>query len=213
MRLIGLLGGTFDPIHYGHLKPALQACELLAMDEIRILPNHIPPHKMGTHASLGHRLAMLRLAIAEHPEFILDLRETRRDKPSYTVDTLAELREENPHAALCFIMGTDSFLSLDSWHRWQELLPLANIVVTQRPGEAFPQQGTMGRYFQQHVRTPQQLSQAGGIFRLQTDMLDISSTLIREAIGADSGRWQQQMPPAVAGYIQQHRLYKAIKSE
>lgn len=209
MRRIGLLGGTFDPIHYGHLHPAEQAAELLNLDELRLLPNAIPPHKPGTHATQAQRLTMLQLAVANRPRFTLDLRELARKQTSYTVDTLRELRSAYPDDALFFLMGTDSFASLNRWHRWQELLPLANLVINQRPGGSFPQSGEMADYYQAHAHGLDGISRAGGIYRLQTDVHAISSTQIRQHIAMQQQGWQTLLPETVAAYITQQQLYQA----
>ena len=131
---IGILGGTFDPIHIGHLRPAIEARGALGLAEVRLLPNHIPPHRANPLCSSEQRLAMVRLAAADNPGFVVDERELRRDTPSWTIDTLVELRSELPDTPLCFLMGMDSLLGLPGWHRWQELLDYAHLVVSCRPG-------------------------------------------------------------------------------
>lgn len=207
MKRIGILGGTFDPIHYGHLRPMEQAGKLLQLDELRLMPNHIPPHKAGTHATLAQRLAMLEQAIETRSTFALELIELNREKPSYTVDTLCELRASHPNDALFFLMGTDSFCQLNRWHCWEKLLPLANLVVTQRPGDTFPRSGEMADYYDQHARNTQTVDLAGGIYRLMTDTYDISSTQIRQAISTRQHNWHSNLPSNVAQYIVNHHIY------
>lgn len=213
MKRIGLLGGTFDPIHYGHLCPMEQVGQWLQLDELRLMPNHIPPHKAGTHATLAQRLAMCERAIETRPAFALELIELKREKPSYTVETLSELRARHPDDALFFLMGTDSFCHLNRWYRWEALRPLANIVVTQRPGDQFPSSGEMADYYNQHARDAQTVELAGGIYRLMTDTYDISSTQIRQAISTGQHNWHSKLPSNVAQYIVNHHIYHNYSSE
>ena len=116
-RKIGIMGGTFDPIHIGHLRPAIEARDALGLAEMRLIPNHIPPHRANPFCSSEQRLAMVRLAAAENPGFMVDERELKRDTPSWTIDTLIELKRDLPDTPLCFLMGMDSLLGLPSWHR------------------------------------------------------------------------------------------------
>ena len=131
---IGILGGTFDPIHYGHLTPAREAMQALGLEHIRLMPNHIPPHRPQPVASSEQRLAMVTLAASEFGGFQVDDRELRRQSPSFTFDTLRQLRHELPDTPICFLIGMDSLLSLPTWHRWQELTDYAHLVVSVRPG-------------------------------------------------------------------------------
>ena len=117
---LGILGGTFDPIHFGHLRLAQEVADALSLSEVRFIPGGTPPHRAAPHSSAQHRVAMVRLAIEDNPLFVLDERETRRDGPSYTFDTLAALRAELGAAQpLVLIMGADAFTAFNRWHRWQ----------------------------------------------------------------------------------------------
>ena len=118
---IGLFGGTFDPIHYGHLRTAFELWQALGLAEVRFMPTGSPPHRDQTHATAEHRLAMVRAAVAGQPAFVVDDREVRRSGVSYSVDTLTELRAEYPDRSLCLLLGMDAFLGLPNWHRWREL--------------------------------------------------------------------------------------------
>ncbi|WP_107851564.1 nicotinate-nucleotide adenylyltransferase [Oceanimonas marisflavi] len=206
---IGLLGGTFDPIHAGHLRTAIQAQEQLGLSEVRLLPNHIPPHRATPDSAPRHRLAMARLAAAATPGLTVDERELNRTTPSYTIDTLMELRRELGRRPLCFIMGMDSFCSLDRWHRWQELLDQAHLVVSHRPGWQPEFNDAVNELFQRHgTRDRERIHRApaGHIFLLDNPELDVSSTQIRDCI-RNGNNPQYLLPDAVTDYIRQQGLY------
>ena len=131
---LALLGGTFDPVHYGHLRLADDVRTGLALSEIRLVPAGHPPHRGKPHASATDRLAMLDLACREFPALTIDPREIRRGGKSYTVLTLGELRSENPHRPLAWIVGADALAGLPQWHRWREIFDLAHLIVAKRPG-------------------------------------------------------------------------------
>jgi nicotinate-nucleotide adenylyltransferase len=141
---MGILGGTFDPVHYGHLRTAYELMEAVDFAEVRFLPAGIPPHRDAPHADAPTRLAMVRAAIEGEPRFIVDDRELRREGPSYSVDTLLDLRAEHPHRSLCLMVGMDAFLGLPQWHQWRRILQLAHIVVAHRPGWRGPDRGAFG---------------------------------------------------------------------
>ncbi|NHI02164.1 MULTISPECIES: nicotinate-nucleotide adenylyltransferase [Oceanimonas] len=206
---IGLLGGTFDPIHVGHLRTAIQAQEQLGLAEVRLLPNHIPPHRATPDSAPRHRLAMTRLAAAATPGLTVDERELRRTTPSYTVETLIELRRELGSRPLCFIMGMDSLCNLDKWHRWPELLDHAHLVVSHRPGWTPSLNDTLEQLYRRHgTRDRERLHRvpAGHIFLLDNPELEVSSTQIRDGIRAGNNP-QYLLPEAVANYIRQQGLY------
>lgn len=147
-RPLGVFGGTFDPVHLGHLRPALELLEGLDLAELRFVPSAVPPHRDTPGRSAERRLALLRLAIGDQPGFTVDERELARPGRSYTVDTLASLRAEAGAQPLCLILGMDAFLGLPDWHRWRELLELAHIVVAERPGWQRPRQGELAELVQ-----------------------------------------------------------------
>lgn len=206
---LGLLGGTFDPIHMGHIQPALAARDAIGLRELRLLPNRLPPHRALPHCSAQQRLTMVRLAAAEFG-LTVDERELHRHKPSWTVDTLEELRRELPDTPLCFLMGMDSLLSLPTWHRWQRLLELAHLVVSVRPGWEHKVAGeTLQTLLAEHeTHTPEALRNtlAGHIWFSANAPLALSATDIRAllATGNDPG---ELLPQSVAEYIRQHGLY------
>jgi len=130
---IGLFGGTFDPVHYGHLRPAIEMAEVYALNALHLMPNHRPAHRDQPTASTQQRIEMLELATESLPQLIVDPREALRDEPSYTFDTLSELKAEQPQAQLIFFMGLDAFSAFETWYRWEEVIELANLVIINRP--------------------------------------------------------------------------------
>ena len=212
---IGILGGTFDPIHYGHLRLGQQVGEALKLSEVRFVPSGTPPHRAAPRLPPGERLAMVKLAVRDNCLFNVDEREILRSGPAYTVDTLAELREElGRERSLCLLVGADAFLELATWHRWRELFELAHIVVAHRPG--FPVENWQARmpealareYRARSLGEPLavHLAPAGGIAVVAMTLLDISATAIRELIR--SGRSPRYLlPDVVLDYIQSRRLY------
>ena len=218
---IGVFGGTFDPVHYGHLRLAQEAGERLKLAEVRFIPAGEPPHRTAPGAGAQHRLAMVRLAIADNPMFVADDREIRRAGPGYTVDTLAELRAESGSARpLALLMGADAFLDLATWHRWDALFRLAHIVVAYRPG--FPVDTWQTRMpvplaREYGARLAQQplavhLAPAGGIFVLPIAELDITATGIRDAVRKGMSP-RYLLPDSVLDYIRTEHLYLERRDE
>lgn len=213
---VGILGGTFDPIHYGHLRLAEEMLELAGLSQIRFVPAGIPPHRTQPQVSAQHRGAMVRLAIADQPAFALDEREIRRSTFCYTVDTLCELRAElGAGQPLCLLMGADAFLQLHTWHQWERLFELAHIVVGYRPGFPLDQRihvatAALQSHYRQRLCSAAGLSQrpAGGVAVLAIPELDISATLIRSRV-AEHRSIRYLLPNAVADYIHQHHLYSS----
>jgi nicotinate-nucleotide adenylyltransferase len=212
---IGILGGTFDPIHYGHLRLGEELGEALRLDEVRLLPSGTPPHRAAPVAASEHRLAMTRLAVEGNPRFRVDDREILRSGPGYMFDTLTSTRKEaGSTRALVLMLGADAFLELATWHRWHELFGLAHIAVAHRPGfpverwaEKMPQplaREYTARLMQQPLAV--HLSPAGGIVVVPFTALDISATALRDILrGGRSPRYL--LPAAVLDYIRSNRLY------
>ena len=216
-KKVGLLGGTFDPIHYGHIRPALDVMHQLGLDEVWLMPNRIPPHKQGTHTSTQHRLAMVQLVCDSAPQLQLcDIEVKPKDNPdtrtmpSYTVNTLIELRSLYPSHQFAFIMGMDSFVSLASWHRWQELLTLADIILCQRPGFSLPKDSQMAKYHSAHLAANSDLALAthGRIFSVDVVKQPYSSTSVRQRL-VQNLPVDDAVPREVIQYIQRHKLYNA----
>jgi len=212
MKPIGVFGGTFDPVHYGHLRTAFEMLQALAFDEVRFIPCGDPPHRGETWATASQRFEMVRVAIAGQPGFLADDRELRRNGPSYTVDTLAELRVEFSDRSLGLILGMDAFLGLPRWHRWQEILDVAHIVVAHRPGWRAPDMGPLGELLSERgTHRVQDLHDAthGRIHIHAVTQLEISSTEIRELV--EAGRDPRfLMPDAVRAVIADTGCYGTL---
>jgi len=187
MNPIGIFGGTFDPIHYGHLRTAFEMLQALRFSEVRFIPSGDPPHRGKTFAAADVRLEMVRVAVQGQPGFSVDECELTRDGPSYTIDTLSLLREEQPDASLGLIVGMDAFLGLTSWHRWDEILDLAHIVVAHRPGWRAPDIGELGEMITAHGthRVDDLHGNRHGYIHIHAvTQLEIASTEIRDLIAA-----------------------------
>jgi nicotinate-nucleotide adenylyltransferase len=212
---IGILGGTFDPIHFGHLRLAEELAHNLKLAQVRFIPSGTPPHRAAPHAPAVHRLAMTRLAVAGNPLFTVDARESGRTGPAYTFDTLSEIRAElGAVDPIVLMLGADAFLDFAAWHRWRELFGLAHVAVAHRPGfpverwrESMPQplaREYAARLMQQPLAV--HLAPAGGILVMPFTALDISATAIRELAGT-GGSPRYLLPDAVLAYIQAEGLY------
>ena len=209
MKPIGVFGGTFDPVHYGHLRSAFEMLQALRFDEVRFIPCGDPPHRGVTYASAEERFRLVQLAIEGQAGFIADDRELRRDGPSYTVDTLASLREEFPDRSLGLIVGMDAFLGLPGWDRWDEILDIAHIVVAHRPGWKAPDIGALGEliteYGTHRVDDLHHLLH-GRVHIHAVTQLEIASTEIRDLIAA--GRDPRfLMPDQVRDAILEMKIY------
>jgi nicotinate-nucleotide adenylyltransferase len=208
---VGIFGGTFDPVHYGHLRAALEAREILKLEDFRLLPAGTPPHRSNTVASGVHRLAMLQLAVSEHSGFRVDDREVRREGNSYMVDTLLEIREETGDSPLLLIIGQDAANALDSWHQWLTIFGLAHLVIMRRPESKLAWSGELQNQMERRLaRNPKQLREkaAGLVLPLEVTQLAISSTGIRnQLLAGQSPRFL--LPDAVIDYIKQNELYFA----
>ena len=209
MRPIGVFGGTFDPIHYGHLRSAFEILQALRFDEVRFIPCGDPPHRGNTVADAGLRYRMVSAAIAGQDGFVSDDRELRRKGLSYSIDTLNSLREEFPDRSLGLIVGMDAFLGLPEWHRWDEILNVAHIIVAHRPGWKAPDRGPLGSLIAEHgTHQVDDLHQAmcGRIHIHAVTQLEIASTEIRELVAA--GRDPRfLMPDAVRDVIKETGIY------
>ncbi|RKZ78567.1 MAG: nicotinate-nucleotide adenylyltransferase [Gammaproteobacteria bacterium] len=205
---IGILGGTFDPIHFGHLRPALDVAEQLELDHIRLIPSARPPHREQPLATPEQRLLMLHLAVKNSQQFVVDDRELHREGASYTVDTLLSLRQDFPDSPLYLLIGTDAFFGIQTWHNWQRLIELAHIVVMQRPNEKTIMPDELNNWYQQHLATDTDIELiAGKIWPIKVSQLEISATEIRSKI-TQGLTPQFLMPDAVIQLIEQLGLYK-----
>ena len=210
-RRIGIFGGTFDPVHNGHLRTALEVAELLALDELRLVPSSVPPHRGAPLASAAERLRMLQLATGAQPGFVVDDRELVRGGASYTIDTLRSLRAElGATARLCLVVGLDAFAAIDTWKEWRALGEHAHIVVVQRPGAALALREAVARWATTRLAADagKALADAahGSILRLELTQLAISATHIRELLS--QGRSPRYLlPDAVLDHIRENRIY------
>lgn len=212
MPPIGIFGGTFDPIHFGHLRLAEEMALALGLGRVLFVPAGRPPHRAVPQVTAGHRLEMVRLAIAGNPFFAVDAREVQRDQPSYTVDTLTSLRAEvGSGQALWLMLGADAFLGLASWHRWQQVFELANIAVVTRPGaQALHPDALLeplkSDVLPRLVTDSSAVGSAGSVCFQPMTPLGISATAIRNTLSQqDSARYL--LPESVLNYINEHQLY------
>lgn len=210
-KRIGLLGGTFDPVHIGHLRGALEVAESMQLDELRLTPSARPPHRDTPQVSAPDRLAMVECAVAGVSPLVVDDRELKRDKPSYTIDTLEQMRAElAADDQLFLLLGWDAFCGLPTWHRWEELLQHCHILVLQRPdADSEPPDALRNLLAARSVSDPLALKGPGGhiAFVWQTP-LAVSATQIRQLL-ASGKSVRFLVPDAVLAYIDAHGLYRA----
>lgn len=209
---IGLLGGTFDPIHYGHLRIALEVLEALNLDAVRFIPCREPVYQKTVQTNAAHRLAMVQCALNGYPQFIADARELNRKTPSYAVLTLQSLRQEFPQSSLCWIMGADQFADLYHWYQWEQLIDLCHLVVVSRGSQRLIVQQPEVQALLERTGTKDKtlLTEVprGAIYHLKTTRLDISSTKIRNLVAA--GRNPHFLTPeCVVEYIAANHLFMA----
>lgn len=211
---IALLGGTFDPVHYGHLRFADDIRRALGLGDVRFVPSATPPHRRAPAASSEDRLAMLDLAVRDFPGLAVDTREIARGGRSYTVETLEELRRKAPATPIVLLLGADAFRGLTSWHRWRELFDLAHIVVVPRPGSKLDQDLPPELADEWNARLTAdaralRARPAGSIYVHAVAPQTISSTQIRNALRAgDAKSIEPLLPPPVLAYIGSRRLYQ-----
>lgn len=211
---LGILGGTFDPVHYGHLRLAEEAADALALDTVVLIPAALPNLRARPGTDAPDRLAMTRLATEGNPRLAVDDRELRREGTSYTVDTLIELRSElGTRRPLHLILGADAFLRLPAWSRWLELFELAHIAVASRPGYALDEAVSGSPQLQEQWRrrlaadpAACAASPAGAIVRVPIPLLEISASDLRVRM-SQGASVRYLLPPAVVDYIAAHRLY------
>lgn len=212
-RPLGILGGTFDPVHTAHLRLAEEASRQLHLGGVLWIPAGQPKHRAVPAAAPEHRLAMVRLAVAGHPDYRIDDTEIHSGEPSYTVPTLERLRKElGEERPLVLLMGADAFLGLATWHRWRELFRLVHIGVASRPtfalsAEAMPAE--LADEFRRRHRsqfTALATTPAGSIFSFPLSAGTVSSTEVRSKLRAGAAV-EELLPARVLDYIHQHRLY------
>ncbi len=210
MKTLGVLGGTFDPVHYGHLRLALEMRNQLDLARVCMIPAATPPLRGTPHATPVLRLRMLQAAIADEAGLYCDDRELHRSGTSFTVDTLLALREDLAGTAICLILGMDAFIRLEHWHRWRELFDLAHICVAKRPGSSQAIQGELGEVVSERQTSDVSAladTEAGRICIRDLPALDVSATHIRELVS--TGRSARYLlPDAVLEIIEREGLYR-----
>ncbi|WP_053151969.1 MULTISPECIES: nicotinate-nucleotide adenylyltransferase [Pseudomonas] len=210
-KRIGILGGTFDPVHIGHLRGALEVADALGLDELRLVPSARPPHRDVPQVSAQDRLAMVERAVDGVTPLVVDARELQRDKPSYSIDTLELMRAELAAQDQVFLLlGWDAFCGLPTWHRWEELLQHCHILVLQRPdADSEPPDALRNLLAARSVSDPLALKGPSGqiAFVWQTP-LAVSATQIRQLL-ASGKSVRFLVPDAVLAYIDAHGLYRA----
>jgi nicotinate-nucleotide adenylyltransferase len=215
--VLGILGGTFDPIHCGHVELARELRAALGLTAVKLVPAGDPPHRAAPVATAAHRLAMVELAVVDHPGLEVDARETLRRGRSYTVATLEELRSELPHSTLALIVGADAFLELPTWHRWRDILGLAHLIVVARPGvpleDKMPAQ--LAKEWQLRFSPDARVLRernAGAIVTQPITAHPISASAIRMQLARGGERIaavRGLLPAAVLAYIDRNRLYRS----
>lgn len=209
--MIGIYGGTFDPVHFGHLRPAVDVFSFLSLSKIHFIPCGQPPHRAPSLATAQQRMEMLELALQRHPEFVVDDRELRRAGTSYMVDTIRSLMEDFPQEKLCLIVGMDAFLAFHTWHEWQEITRLVNLIVTHRPSfdpESIAESGLSDYLTEKRTDDMSVFHESDKTSCLfcPVTQLDISSTRIRELVSKGDSI-DYLLPALVADYILENELY------
>ena len=204
------MGGTFDPVHFGHLRTALEIQQWLGVPKVHLIPSHRSVHRDQPERSAAHRLQMVELAIADEPALVSDPREVQSNQPSYSVYTLEALRKElGEQVPVCMVIGMDSFLGLDQWYRYEDLLSLCNLIVVARPGISFAPSPSLQALLQRHQTQVEQLlvKPAGALVVHELTPLSISATQIRGLI-AQGKSPRYLLPESVLQYIQEQHLYQ-----
>lgn len=214
-RRLGLLGGTLDPVHYGHLDAADAALAALALDEVLVVPSHLPPHRPdGPHASAFHRFALVALAVTDRPRLRVSDMELRREGPSYSIATLEALHADGWQPdELFFIIGADAFADVAQWRAFPAVLDAANFVVIARPGHTVAPTIARATAARAEHRARNGRASVGrpttGLFPVDAVTRNVSSTAVRTRLAA-GGSIDDMVPPAVARHILSHHLYGAV---
>jgi nicotinate-nucleotide adenylyltransferase len=208
---IGILGGTFDPVHFGHITPAIENAKWLALDQLYLLPAHIPPHKNSTIATAEQRKSMVELVCQNSPLLQMDDRELAKNTPSYTVESIKEISYSHKNTQLFFIIGMDSLLNFTSWYQWENILKHCHLVVNIRPNYELRNlslicQQSLSEHFINDLNEIKDLK-SGKILFHQQIAIDISSTEIRCELQKNIFN-EEKLPSEVINYIKQNNLYK-----
>lgn len=212
---LGIFGGTFDPIHNGHIIPILAAAELTQIQSIALMPNYLPGYKQKAHSSSHHRLAMVKRLCQDYPIFYPESWEIEQAQVTYSINTLQAFKQRYPQTPLCFFIGSDSLFSLPSWHRADELLHNCHFIVCNRKVDltqlrTSPHFATLQTWLNRYQTfdiNDLHHSLAGHIYLCDTPLINISSTQIRASL-ANSAEATKLLPSAIYHYIQQYKLYE-----
>jgi len=210
MKPVGILGGTFDPVHHGHLRLAIEFLEHLELAEVRLIPLNTPPHREPPLGSPAHRLKMLQIATGDLSGIMVDDYELRKSSVSYTIETVSGFRDKMGDTPVCLLMGIDAFMTINQWHRWQELLEYVHIVIANRPGNTIDNFEEFATELGINVTdsiTGLHQTPSGVVCSLIIPMLDISSTQIRAIISSGKNP-EGLLPTEVIKYINAQQLYK-----
>lgn len=208
---IGILGGTFDPVHFGHLRMALELQQAYNLAEVRFIPCWQPVHRTSPIATPEQRLAMLACAIANESTLKVDDCEVQRKGPSYMIETIEALREKLPNTPLCLILGVDAWSEFATWQRYETILRLSHLIIAQRPSYPLPETGAVAALLQQHLKqdtSTLRKSLGGNIMLRPVTSLEISATAIRNQIAQDQDP-RYLLPDSVYDYIVKHRIYNS----
>lgn len=212
-KAIGILGGTFDPIHLGHLRMAIELYEALGLAKVHIIPCHQPVHRKMPIATPKQRLALVECAVTNEPALYADDREIKRKGPSYMIDTLLEIRKEMPGTPLCLLVGIDAFLGFPSWNRWEDILRNAHLVVAHRPHYKLPESGIVADIVKERLQQEEAYlheTQAGGILMRPITALEISATDIRKQIAMGRNP-RYLLPDSVYDYVKENGVYSIVR--
>ncbi|MEO9946232.1 nicotinate-nucleotide adenylyltransferase [Paraglaciecola sp.] len=214
---LGIFGGTFDPIHNGHIFPTLEAAKITSINKIALTPCFVPSHKNAATASSQQRLKMVKEVCKDYPIFYPEPLDINRNKPTYSLDTLSELRATFPNTPLCFFIGTDSLLNIFQWNSWQNLFEMCHFIVCTRNSEAVNKQADSAKnqimlnnlLQKRQVKDPINLHKtlAGHIYMAKTSPLNISSSAIRRMLTTNQSV-EKLVPTSVNQYLRQHKLYQ-----
>lgn len=206
--VVGIFGGTFDPIHIGHVHCALQVLKQCPIEQIRLMPCHLPPHRTSPGVSAQQRADMVKLAIANHQQLALERLELEQDRPSYTAVSLQQLQQRMPHCKLAFIMGMDSFNQFTHWYQWQCILQQADVIVCRRPEYEQLSAASQALVDAKQIIDAELLQQphVGRILLLDNPLLPTSATSLRQQLAKNHSQ-PDDIDPSVWNYIQQHQLY------
>lgn len=220
MRLapaLGIFGGTFDPIHNGHIFPVVEAAEKVGINKVALMPCYIPSHKDAAQASSQDRLVMVEKVCIDYPLFFPDPRDIKRGKPTFSLESLSELRKELPNTPICFFIGTDSLQNLFDWQQWQTLFSLCHFVVCDREGDAvteFPNNSDRALQLETLLKERQTFAPenlhttlSGFIYIAKTQTLTVSSSEIRQLLLHNQSA-EEFLPPKILDYIRLHKLYQ-----